>query len=204
MKMKNLVVGLAAFAFASGANAALIEIYESNSGIGNIATANSIISSSSGPDTVINSDTIWYSDRNLSAWGLGAGSAFPGGHTTTFVVSATGMVDTNLYSDLWFGHDDGIDVNVGGSDLYTYNGNTPFRNSGAMNLGAAAGLMSFDLLFWENGGAANLFVRGLNRNTGAWEIANFADSVKVPEPAPLALLGLGLAALGFSRRKAKS
>ena len=109
------------------------------------------------------------------------------------------MIDTSLYSGLQFFHDDGIDVNLGGDSLYSYNRNTGLRDSGWKTF-ADTGMTSFDLLFWENGGAASILVYGRLRNGQATEIANFT-TVSVPEPSTIAILGLGL--LGLVARKAK-
>lgn len=200
--MKKILLGIAASFLAFNANAALINIYETNTNLGSIAQAEAVIAGSSGADTSFDSSTIFFSDAGYT-WNSTAASTFPGGHTTTFVLQASGMVDTSFYSALWFGHDDGIDVDVDGSDLYTFNANTAFRNSGEKTLGASAGLQSFNLLFWENHGAATVAVWGKNRSTNSWEIANISTAASVSEPATLALFGLGLIGLSLTRRRAK-
>lgn len=196
--MKKVILGLAMSLLTVNANAALIEIYESNSSIGSIAQAEAVIASSGGADTTAYSDTIWFSD-----YGTHGAPTFPGGHTSTFVMTATGSIDTSSYSHLWVAHDDGIEMSIEDSVIYDWDGNTDYRNSGALYLGANEGVKDFDLLFWEQGGAADIFLWGMDRATGSWEVAQIG-TVDVPEPGSMALFGLGLVGLGFARRKAKA
>lgn len=192
--MKRIILGALTLLLALNVNATLINIYESNSGLSSIAQSQSVIDNAISADTTINSNNIFFSD-----WNHHGASAFPGGHNNTFVLTASGMIDTSLYSGLQFFHDDGIDVNLGGDSLYSYNRNTGLRDSGWKTF-ADTGMTSFDLLFWENGGAASILVYGQLRNGQATEIANFT-TVSVPEPSTIAILGLGL--LGLVARKAK-
>ncbi len=197
--MKKFIVGVFTSLLALNANATLINIYETNSGLSNIAQAQSVIDNAAAADTTFNSDTILFSDTQSHRNQYGA-SAFPGSHKTTFVLTASGTIDTSLYSALKFRHDDGIDVSLGGNSLYTYNGNTALKSSGWRSF-ADTGVESFDLLFWENAGAGSIFVHGLLRNGQTQEVANFS-TVAVPEPTTVAILGLGLLAL-VSRRVKK-
>lgn len=192
--MKRIILGALTLLLALNVNATLINIYESNSGLSSIAQSQSVIDNAISADTTINSNNIFFSD-----WNHHGASAFPGGHNNTFVLTASGMIDTSLYSGLQFFHDDGIDVNLGGDSLYSYNRNTGLRDSGWKTF-ADTGMTSFDLLFWENGGAASILVYGQLRNGQTTEVANFT-TVSVPEPSTIAILGLGL--LGLVARKAK-
>ncbi len=186
--MKRIILGALTLLLALNANATLINIYESNSGLSSIAQSQSVIDNAISADTTINSDNIFFSD-----WGHHGASAFPGGHNSTFVLTASGMIDTSLYSGLKFFHDDGIDVSLGGDSLYRFNRNTGLKDSGWKTF-ADTGMTSFDLLFWENGGAASILVYGQLRNGQTTEVANFS-AVSVPEPSTIAILGLGLLAL---------
>lgn len=53
---------------------------------------------------------------------------------------------------------------------------------------------------WASGMIANPYFSGLSANTIA-SIANFDDGGQIPVPAPLTLMGLGLAAIGFARKR---
>ncbi|KGJ94458.1 PEP-CTERM sorting domain-containing protein [Colwellia psychrerythraea] len=192
--MKRIILGALTLLLALNANATLINIYESNSNLSSIAQSQSVIDSAISADTSIISDNIFFSD-----WGHHGASAFPGGHNNTFVLTASGMIDTSLYSGLQFFHDDGIEVNLGGDSLYTYDSNTGLRNSGWKTF-ADTGMTSFDLLFWENGGAASILVYGQLRDGHTTEVANFS-AVSVPEPSTIAILSIGL--LGLAARKTK-
>ena len=192
--MKKFILGALVSLLALNVNAALINIYESNSSISSIAQSQAVIDSASSADTSIDSNNIFFDDRDL----YGA-DAFPDSHNTTFVLTATGMLDTSIYSALSFYHDDGMTVSLGGNSLYTYDGNTGYRYSELLTI-ADTGMTSFDLLFWENYGGATLLTYGTLRSTGVTEVANI---ITVPAPAPLALLSLALMGFAVSRRKAK-
>ncbi|GAA0813633.1 hypothetical protein GCM10009111_09300 [Colwellia asteriadis] len=200
--MKKFILGALTLLLTLNASATVISIYESNSALNSIAQSQTVINNAAAADTTLTSNNIFFSDS-----GHHGASAFQGGHNTTFVLTATGMIDTSLYSALKFFHDDGIDVSLGGNSLYTYNANTALRNSGWKTF-ADTGMTTFDLLFWENGGAASILVYGQLRANQTSEVANFATigsqssvTVAVPEPTTLAILGLGL--LGLVSRKVK-
>jgi hypothetical protein len=197
--MKKFIIGVFTSLLALNANATLINIYETNSGLGSIAQAQSVIDNAVAADTSFESDNILFSDTQSHRNQFDAAPLL-GGHNTTFVLTAFGTIDTSLYAALKFHHDDGIDVNIGGESLYTYNRNTALRNSGWQYF-ADTGIETFDLLFWENAGEGSIFVHGLLRDGQTQEVANFS-SVAVPEPTTVAVLGLGLLAL-VSRRVKK-
>jgi hypothetical protein len=192
--MKKIILSALTLLLSLNANATLINIYETNSGLNSIAQSQNVINNAVTANTTLTSNNIFFSDR-----GHHSASAFPGGHNNTFVLTATGMIDTTLYSGLKFFHDDGIDVKLGGNSLYSFNGNTALRDSGWKNF-ADTGLTSFDLLFWENGGVASILVYGQLRSDQTTEVASFSR-VSVPEPSTIAILGLGL--LGLVTRKVK-
>ncbi len=194
--MKKFIIGVFTSLLALNANATLINIYETNSGLGSIAQAQSVIDNAVEADTSFESDIILFSDTQSHRNQFDAAPLL-GGHNTTFVLTASGTIDTSLYAALKFHHDDGIDVNIGGESLYTFNRNTALRNSGWQYF-ADTGVETFDLLFWENAGEGSIFVHGLLRDGQTQEVANFS-AVAVPEPTTVAVLGLGLLAL-VSRR----
>lgn len=192
-RMKKILFGAVASLLALNANAALINIYESDSTISSIAQSNAVIGNAGSATTSTESDTIFFSDV-----GHHGAPSFPNNHTETFVLTATGMLDTSLYSALSFYHDDGIIASLAGEELYVFNKNTGLKDSGWHTF-SDTGMESFDLLFWENGGAASVLVYGLLRDGGTSEVAQIASSV--PAPATSALLGLGLISLMVARRR---
>ncbi len=191
--MKKIIIAAVASLMALNANAALINIYESNSYLSNIAQSQAVINSATTPTSSFESGNIFYSD--VAADGA---PGFDNGHNDTFVLTATGFLDTSLYSALQFFHDDGMTVSLAGNPVYTYNANTAKRDSGLISF-ADTGLVSFDLLFWENTGAATLLTYGVLRSgTQATEVATIAS---VPAPGAMALFGLGLLSLVAARRR---
>ena len=191
--MKKIIIAAVASLMTLNANAALINIYETNSSLNNIAQSETVINSSTAPTYSFESENIFYSDA--AAHGA---PGFDNGHNETFVLTATGFLDTSLYSALQFFHDDGMTVSLAGNAVYSYNANTAKRDSGLISF-ADTGLVSFDLLFWENYGAATLLTYGVLRSgTQATEVAKIAS---VPAPGAMALFGLGLLSLVAARRR---
>lgn len=197
-----VVLASAAALFVQTADAVIINIYDTDADMFSIADAQAVIDTSSGPDAVAHSSTIWLSDVGTD-FGYGAGAPFPGASNTTFVAEILGTVDTDLYSYLFVAHDDGVRLNLDDTVLYEYGAPTDLLGSPLLDLGVAAGIRSFAGIFYENAGEADLFLLGWRRgaDTIDWEIARIGDPISVPEPSTLTLLGLGLLAFGAAKRR---
>lgn len=202
--MKKIIIAAVASLMTLNVNAALINIYETSSYLNNITESQSVINSAASSTTSFESDYIFYSDvaasqQNGPGFDLTSQNApgFAVANNDTFVFTATGFLDTSLYSALQFFHDDGITVSLAGNAIYTYDANTAKKDSGLLTF-ADTGMVAFDLLFWENTGAATLLTYGVLRNgTQATEVAKIAS---VPAPGVMALFGLGLLSLVAARR----
>lgn len=194
--MKKFIFGAVASLMTLSANAGLINIYDTDTYLYSVAKSQSVINSASAPSATVDSDYLFYSDSGISG-----SSIFPNSYNTTFVLTATGFIDTSLYSALQFFHDDGITVSVAGANLYTYDANTSLKSSSWLTLNNT-GLQAFDLLFWENQGYATLKVLGQLRDGTGTELAQITTaSVSIPEPSALFIFSLGLLCVAGARRK---
>ena len=198
-EMKKIALGTIISLLAFNANAGLIKIYDSAGPLYSLADAQAVIDAAAGPDLVAESDYLWYSDSGTPPpINDGAAMPFPGGYNHTFVLEVMGLIDTNNYSKLYLGHDDGAVLHLGGAAIYEYGALTDFRRSGEILLGAAAGMQMLHGLYYENAGEADLFLWAYRRNNNTWEKARIHA---VSEPATLALFGIGLVGLGMTRRR---
>jgi hypothetical protein len=197
-EMKKIALGTMISLLAFSANAGVIKIYDSADPLTSLDDAQDVIDAASAPDLVAETDYVWFSDSGTNPYGDGVGMPFPGGFDHTFVMEITGLIDTNNYSKLYLGHDDGLSISVGDTVIYEYGALTDFRASGEILLGAAAGMQMLHGLYYENAGEADLFLWGYRRINNTWERARIHA---VSEPATLALFGIGLVGLGMTRRR---
>ena len=149
--------------------------------------------------SAIDPNGAWIAPNAGNTWiGVAANSPVPTGlyaYTTTFVIGpgldpSTAQISGNWWSD--DPHpDNGILLNgvlVSGFDGAVWFDADPANAFFSISSGFVAGLNSLTFLVRNTGGPAGTLVQ------------NLSGSV-VPEPGTLALLGLGLAGLGLSRRR---
>jgi hypothetical protein len=132
----------------------LIEAFDTSSSIGNLGTADAIIANNSVAASFSRS-TINLSD---GAQGRFSGTErFPGGLTETFVIKATGSfsVDTAGTYTIFSRTDDGHRIEIDGTTILSDNRNhAPQEFFRPVTL--AAGSHDLEVVFWENGGGAEV------------------------------------------------
>ena len=139
----------------------------------------------------------WLLDNGSSAWIApttntnGATGAYT--YRTTF--DLTGLnPGTAILGGNWSTDNGGLDILINSSPTGQTTGSGNFGNWNPFGIttGFIPGLNNLDFVVNNDGGPTGLRVE--------FEVAT-ADTTSVPEPASLALLGIGLAGLGVTRRR---
>ncbi len=193
------------------------------------AAADSVFAGSAATGTFL-AKTINYGGGGSVGDGMSVAS-FLGSNASNLVGTFTSNLETSLYHftgyinitsamdltpggtiDINFavGSDDGMRLKIGGVTVAEYDSARSFSFSSGVASFSAAGLYAIDLVYWENFGNTGVdFLWQTGLTGGSYQdVATSAlytalpTSSNVPEPATLALVGLGVAGLLARRRKA--
>ena len=206
MNTKMLKGTLAAFLLVmSGiANAGVIEVW--NSAVTNLSDALAVIDGSDA-DTVAEFDLLDFEDGEDATPGLiSVDNPWPGTGTPAdfFVARITGSVIGSLLTgDFLLVHDDGVRFSINGYEEAATDGIYDNRWTYVYEAALHDGLNSIELIFFEYSGGATLELLSRLRGDESREyrVTQIGDPIDVVEPGTLGLLGLGLVAVGFSRRR---
>jgi len=202
--LQTLIVGAVA-SLPLAANAFVIDIHDNNSSVTTISAAETLVSTTSAASSE-NSTVINYFDGLGSNGHFGSDACFPACNNTDFAMHAYGNFMVDTAGDWTFGvnTDDGISVSIDGVEIIRYEGLTNNRDLLSIE-NLTAGLHSVDIVYFEHhGGASVEFFSAAGSHNQFNSSFNLVQSANVPEPAPIALLGLGLIGLAGARRKSKA
>jgi hypothetical protein len=183
------------------ANAALIEVWQSDSDLLSIFDADSLIASGDATYSDLYNGLIDFDDLGDGTRGFNSlDIPWLGGVDTNFAARVTGSIDMVAAAvwDIFVDHDDGVRVTVNGVKIIEFPGITDnYLSYSPASLGAGTNLV--EVIFFEHRGGASLeLYAGVPGTVGPDDLIGLRT---VPEPGTLALLGIGLFGLGLSRRK---
>lgn len=136
----------------------------------------------------------WISNTNVSAWIGPVGDNQLDGpvgnydYRTTFSLAGYDPTTASI-TGAWAVDNQGIDILINGVSTGQISGGFGSTTPFSINSGFVSGLNTLDFIVYNGGGPTGLLVT----MTG--------NAAEVPEPATLALLGMGFAGLGAIRRR---
>ena len=123
--------------------------------------------------------------------------------TSAMDITPGGTIDVKFR----VGSDDGMRLNIGGTTVAEANYARAYGTTDGTASFQSAGLYAIDLVYWENYGNTGVDLQWQTGSSGTFQDVATASlytavpaSSKVPEPATLALVGLGLLAASRARR----
>jgi hypothetical protein len=196
-------IGAAIFALSLApiqqASAYVIDVYHGIGNPANIGTAITIMQGMA-PTATGNANIINFTEPTGSNLGnFGGDSGFPGiaGAADFFGVHVSGLfAASGSPMDIGVNHDDGVRVFVDSVQVIDFSPPTPPRNTFVTSpLALSPGNHTVDIWLYEQQGVTSL--EFFERTNGRLTLIPSS----VPEPTTLLLLGLGLAGLGFARKR---
>ncbi|MDW3207506.1 MAG: LamG-like jellyroll fold domain-containing protein [Alphaproteobacteria bacterium] len=139
------------------------EIYDTGSSLSDLSDADALIAAG-GADVTFTSTTVDYDGGSTLGQFLGNDAASASGTTgasaETFVVKLTGYVFIEAGSHSFqVTSDDGFRLKVGGTTVTEFDGNRASATSDGTFVAETDGLYPVEIVYWENGGDQDLFVK---------------------------------------------
>lgn len=144
-----------------------------------------------GPWVANDSNSRWISPN--ATYGVGPIGSYT--YRTTFNLAADAILSSVSIIGKWATDDPGPNIRINGIVTGEYSPTFTSYDNFSITSGFQIGLNTIDFLVYNHGGPTGLRVD---------DMIGTYDATSVPEPSSLALLGLGLAGIGFSRRKKKA
>ena len=184
--------------------------YKFSSAIGSLSQADSLVAGSSGPAVTWTATNICYpsclgsaNDGNSVASWIASGSSNVVGSSTlgTDVVRFNGYIAIATAGNYTFGlfSDDGSVLTIGGTTIYNNDGLHGVAGTTTAVTFQGAGLYSFYLDFFENGGGTGVTVQENGSTLTTASLYSSLSSSPIPEPPAFALMAMGIGFAGIVR-----